>query len=222
MSLQVVTLGGLSAIQKPSPWNVVSSEEIIRDEWISLRADRCIRDDKTVIDRYYVFNARDWVNVLPVCEDGIVTLVHEYRHGFGSTLLGLPGGLIDPGESACTAAYRELAEETGLLAEHLIKTGEMTTNPSTHTNLGISYLAILPHSSLLTAASHETDLQLVHLPLEDLLDHVFSEQSRLSGYDVASILRGVSALAGCRLSRYSKLSVEAATGLLSHLKRNRE
>jgi len=45
-----------------------------------------------------------------------VLLVRQYRHAAGTTLWELPAGMIDKGETALTAARRELEEETGYRA----------------------------------------------------------------------------------------------------------
>ena len=41
-------------------------------------------------------------------------LIHEFRLELGHRIYGLPGGLIDPGETPEECAERELREETGL------------------------------------------------------------------------------------------------------------
>ena len=46
--------------------------------------------------------------------DKKLLLIHEYRCELGRMIYGLPGGLIEPGETAEQAAGRELKEETGL------------------------------------------------------------------------------------------------------------
>lgn len=47
-------------------------------------------------------------------KDEHMLLIHEYRMELGRWIYGLPGGLIEPGESAADCAARELLEETGL------------------------------------------------------------------------------------------------------------
>lgn len=46
--------------------------------------------------------------------DEHMLLIHEYRMELGRWIYGLPGGLIEVGESAADCARRELREETGL------------------------------------------------------------------------------------------------------------
>ncbi len=43
-----------------------------------------------------------------------MVLIYEYRMELGQKIYGLPGGLIDPGETPQECARRELKEETGL------------------------------------------------------------------------------------------------------------
>ena len=47
-------------------------------------------------------------------ENEHMALIHEYRMELGQRIYGLPGGLIDPGETPEMCARRELKEETGL------------------------------------------------------------------------------------------------------------
>lgn len=60
------------------------------------------------------------VGVLPLHEDGTVTLVRQYRAPIGARLLEIPAGLRDvDGEPTTRTAARELAEEVGLAAESI-------------------------------------------------------------------------------------------------------
>ncbi|WP_454726326.1 MULTISPECIES: NUDIX hydrolase [Cupriavidus] len=132
---------------------------------------------------------------MPVTRTGQVYLIREYRHGFGEILTGLPGGLIDDGESCMTAAARELREETGLTAcAPLLLTGKMIVNPSTHSNIGYSVLALVTEPSEPVITSPELDIEVVRFGLAELIDIVLNNSESLSGYDVASILRGVFSL----------------------------
>ncbi len=43
-----------------------------------------------------------------------LVMIRQYRYPLGTWIYELPAGLIDPGETPCEAAIREMKEETGL------------------------------------------------------------------------------------------------------------
>jgi 8-oxo-dGTP pyrophosphatase MutT (NUDIX family) len=57
-------------------------------------------------------------------------LVRQYRHGAQRVTLEIPGGLIDPGEDAATAALRECLEETGYRGRAALPLGVVNPNPA--------------------------------------------------------------------------------------------
>jgi 8-oxo-dGDP phosphatase len=60
------------------------------------------------------------VAVVPLHDDGTVTVIRQYRASVGERLLEIPAGLLDrPGEPLDEAARRELREEVGLTCERL-------------------------------------------------------------------------------------------------------
>lgn len=69
------------------------------------------------------------VGIVPLWDDGTVTLVRQYRHAVGRELLEIPAGRLDPGEALEAAALRELEEETGLRAARLRALGSFFPAP---------------------------------------------------------------------------------------------
>lgn len=67
-------------------------------------------------------------------DDGHVILVEQYRVPLGRICLEIPAGLVgdhegEEGESAESAANRELEEETGYRADHMENLGEFYSSP---------------------------------------------------------------------------------------------
>ena len=56
--------------------------------------------------------------------EDVVVIVPTRRASDGSSVLALPKGHIDPGETALEAAEREVREETGIVAEPVQQLGE--------------------------------------------------------------------------------------------------
>lgn len=61
------------------------------------------------------------VAVLPVDSFGSVHLVRQFRPAIGRTIIEIPAGLIDQGETPEDAAFRECEEETGYRPRSLRK-----------------------------------------------------------------------------------------------------
>ncbi|MCB9766220.1 MAG: NUDIX hydrolase [Alphaproteobacteria bacterium] len=67
--------------------------------------------------------------VVPLHDDGTVTLIHQLRHAGGGMMVEIPAGLLEEGEIPDLAARRELSEETGLRCERLDTLGTIHTTP---------------------------------------------------------------------------------------------
>lgn len=76
-----------------------------------------LRDGSTA-DREVVLH-RGAVALLPILDDGRVCLIENDRYAVGKTLIEVPAGTIDPGESPEQTARRELREETGFVADQI-------------------------------------------------------------------------------------------------------
>ena len=119
----------------PQPWRVTATRTLVKDKWIDLRADDCVRSDGLEIKPYYVLDYPDWVQVIAIDTDENLVVIRQYRHGVGKITLEIPSGCIDAADvDPLAAAARELREETGYAAERLTHVGTITNNPANQTN----------------------------------------------------------------------------------------
>lgn len=69
------------------------------------------------------------VVILPLLADGRICLIRNRRVSVGQTLLEVPAGTLDAGESPRACALRELEEETGYSAGRLDEMGWFYVSP---------------------------------------------------------------------------------------------
>jgi ADP-ribose pyrophosphatase len=67
--------------------------------------------------------------VVPFLSDDEILLIRQYRHATGGSILEVPAGKLDPGETPETCARRELEEEAGQRATRLVDLGPIWTSP---------------------------------------------------------------------------------------------
>jgi len=82
------------------------------------------------------------VSVVAVRDDGRAVLVQQYRAALDADVLEIPAGKRDvEGETPEATAARELAEEVGLVAEHIELLGEFYNSPGFCDEHSFTYLA---------------------------------------------------------------------------------
>ncbi|MFL6205334.1 MAG: NUDIX domain-containing protein [Acidimicrobiales bacterium] len=103
----------------PTGFTTLGEEALFAGRVVSFNRVRVRAPDGHEFDRE-ILRHPGVVVVVPLHDDGTVTLVRQYRVAIGQELLELPAGTRDVvGEPTVVAAARELAEEAGLAAQHL-------------------------------------------------------------------------------------------------------
>jgi 8-oxo-dGTP pyrophosphatase MutT (NUDIX family) len=162
-------------------WKLLHSEYIYKDEWLTARKDRCLTPAGKIVDPYYVLEYANWVNGLAIAEDGNVIMVKQYRHGYGQTLLEIPGGAMDPADASPEVAMRrELLEETGYAFENVISLGDISPNAASSNNVTYMFLATGGKKVQEQQLDQNEEIEIVSISLEELKQLLKTNQIRQS------------------------------------------
>jgi 8-oxo-dGTP pyrophosphatase MutT (NUDIX family) len=153
----------------------VKSEKILKSEEVFKGKDINLRRLTVELASGKSFEADvaerpDEVVIIPQISEKEIVLVKQFRRGVGETLLELPAGKIEKGESATTAAQRELEEETGYKAGKLEELNKTFVSPGWTALKRIFFLA-----KELTATSDpkpcdpDENIEMVKLPFKEAL-----------------------------------------------------
>lgn len=127
------------------------------------------------------------VAILPLNDDGTVTVVRQYRYPFAQVLTEIPAGKLDAGEEPRTGALRELKEEIGAQAGELIDLGAVYPSPGFCREVLYLYLARnLTYGE--TCPDEDEFLEQVRIPFGRLAEQVMSGAIR-DGKTVAAVLK---------------------------------
>ena len=118
--------------------------------------------------RFYFIDTADWVNIVPITEDGDVVFIRQFRHGSEKITLEIPGGMIDPGEDPQAAAVRECLEESGYEAGPVESLGVLNPNPAIFPNRLHTFLARVCRAIADIANTSTEHTEVVLLPLKEL------------------------------------------------------
>lgn len=141
---------------------------------VNVRLDRAELANGRVVKREVVEHPGG-VTVLPVDENGLCTMVRQFRYPFGRMMLEAPAGKREPGEEPRLTAERELSEETGYTADEWIDLGCCCTSPGISSEVLYLYLALGLHEG----ASHPDENEFLNtekIPLRELVDMVMRNE----------------------------------------------
>ena len=97
--------------------------------------------DGRIVDPYFVVELPSCVCAVAITNDDRVILVKQYRHPIEETIIELPGGFVDEGETIEQAIARELLEETGYSFTSFTPLGKLAANPGILNNYTYLFLA---------------------------------------------------------------------------------
>ncbi|HTG86328.1 MAG TPA: NUDIX hydrolase [Pyrinomonadaceae bacterium] len=174
----------MSSAQHQLP-KIVSSQKVFAGRVFNVTVDT-VSEGELTYQREVVHHHGSAV-ILPVFDDGTVTLVRQYRHPAVRYLLEAPAGTLAEGERPEDGAARELQEELGLSAGRMEKLSEFFVSPGFCEEKMWVFLA-----TELTEGKQNTDedeiLELVRLRIEEALEMISSGEIQDAKTIIALIL----------------------------------
>ena len=153
---------------------LVSSEELLKGQFLVARRDTVSLPDGSLAQREYVCHPGAVVVVAELA-DGRFVLDRQWRYPLGKAFIEFPAGKLDPGEDPWRCAQRELREETGYTARRWAYAGPV--------HLAIAYSTEVIHLFFardLHAGERRLDpgefLDVFPASLQEMLDWVRSGQ----------------------------------------------
>ena len=174
----------MSSAQHQLP-KIVSSQKVFAGRVFNVTVDT-VSEGELTYQREVVHHHGSAV-ILPVFDDGTVTLVRQYRHPAVRYLLEAPAGTLAEGERPEDGAARELQEELGLSAGRMEKLSEFFVSPGFCEEKMWVFLA-----TELTEGKQNPDedevLEVVRLQIEEALEMISSGEIQDAKTIIALIL----------------------------------
>ena len=119
---------------------LISQETVFSGRVIETRVDTLLMPDGKQITREVVQHPGA-VAIVPIDTEENVLLVRQYRYAAGQSLLELPAGVVESGESPDDTAQRELQEEIGYASNNPRALGGVYSSPGFCTEFLYLYIA---------------------------------------------------------------------------------
>ena len=97
----------------------IKKTETVYSGYFDVRQDLLQRADGLTHPYTSLILSTDATSILAQDREGRWILNREYRHPIGETILGCPGGRLEPGEDPLIGGLREFYEETGYWSDEV-------------------------------------------------------------------------------------------------------
>jgi 8-oxo-dGTP pyrophosphatase MutT (NUDIX family) len=156
-----------------NPWRILARQVVYDNPWIGV-VHHDVRTPGDTAGVYGVVHFKNHaVGVIPVAENGDTWLVGQFRFPLNRYSWEIPEGGCPLGEAPQAAAARELREETGLMARHMLPLHHLASSNSVCDEQGTIFVAWDLWQGV--AAPDETErLALRRLSLRAALDMALS------------------------------------------------
>lgn len=155
-----------------SPEKVLKSKYVFKGRAVNLRVDTVITSDGHRTTREIVEHPA-CIAVVPIDEKDNVLMVRQYRSPIGESLLEIPAGGIEKGETVKAAVIREMQEEIGFKSRKLkFLTGYYSTAGFCN-----EYMHLYLATDLIPSRLHAEDtneIELVRVPFKQTLGMIKS------------------------------------------------
>jgi 8-oxo-dGTP pyrophosphatase MutT (NUDIX family) len=182
----------------PEDWPVTESATPFIGNKTSVRTDRVVMPDGSVVTRDYQVHPGS-VAVVALDEHDRVVVLRQYRHPVRQKLWEIPAGLLDvPGENPLPAAQRELYEEAHVKADDWRVLADVYTTPGGCDEAVRIFLArglSEAQGERFEVSEEEADMELARVPLQDLVRGVLAGDLH-NNCLVVGVLSLAAALAG--------------------------
>ena len=190
-------------------WRDGGGETLFENPWLQLTRHAATAPTGAPAD-YVVMRPRNLAaGVLPLHDDGTVTLVGQHRFATMRYSWEMPEGGVPPGEDSLTGVQRELAEEAGLTAAHWRQVLELELSNSITDERALCWLA-WGLSPAPIAPDPTEDLRIARVPFRSLI----AEIERGTVRDVMTV---ATALKAHHMARGGRLPAWLSHGMLSRV-----
>jgi 8-oxo-dGTP pyrophosphatase MutT (NUDIX family) len=157
--------------QVPQTWSIVREDKEYDTPVFNLYKRRS-KHPSGLEGTFYVVDTPDWVNIVAINNSDEIILIDQFRHGMEKITTEIPGGMIDPGESALKAAQRELREETGLASTQWSQIGMVEANPAIMKNRTYTFLALRCEQVQEPEPDPHEEIRVHHYPADQIFELV--------------------------------------------------